>query len=95
MDTALIGLMDRLAGFGPWFFFAGFVLLLYRRELWTMITASRDHLGPMMAETNRLFAENLKHFEQATQGIQAVHDELTKQTHLLNQVVTELVRNKH
>lgn len=94
MDQAVVSLFDRLAGFGPWFFFAGFVLMLYRREVWAMLTNSRDHLSPLMQQMTDLFEKNLEYFDKTSRGVEAMNAELTKQTLLLNEIVRELVRRQ-
>jgi hypothetical protein len=92
------GLIDRLAGFGPWWLLAGFVLFLLRNELPGMLTASRrdKEAESLMAG---LFTKNLDYFaaltklaEKWVEHQKATHDAVTDMHKTQQQILNEIIR---
>jgi hypothetical protein len=96
------GVIDKLAGFGPWWLLAGFVLFLLRNELPALLGATRRdrEADSLMGQMVGLFGRNLAFFEaltkQADKWVEhekattdAIHAMHETQRQILNEIIRQ------
>ena len=89
------GLIDQLAGYGPW----GLVLAiaaLMRKESAAVIMAPKDGraVEALLSEMNRQFAANMELFHVTNGHLGAVHELISQGLDVQRNMLTEMVRGK-